>query len=210
MQCKISASLVAGIAGTLIAASASAAPDIGGSPLHTEEDYFTGGPWAMTVFSYVFDDDADVPDGFNLNSGQFLFIYLLDGDEDNAEISVDTFSVGNPNLAPIVTVGFSTFTLPDGYDMNDREDPFLFGYSGPAQASIFTYAGNPNDPFSTLDPDEWSLVYYVAETDGWTLGSANGSGGGISDSHLVPVPIPTPGALALLAFAGLASRRRRG
>jgi hypothetical protein len=162
----------------------------------------------MFVSSYVYDSDSDLPGDFTLNPGEFLFVYLLDANDD-LSVSVDTFSVGNPFNEPIVQVGAFTNVLPDGFDQNDREDPWLISYNPGSQSSVYTYANDLFDPFGTLDPTEWSLVYYVAETTGWTLGSANGSGAGISDSQLVPVPIPTPGALALLGLAGLMGRRRR-
>jgi MYXO-CTERM domain-containing protein len=192
----------------ILAATTSAAPSIGGTPIHTEDDFFTGGPWGMMVSSYVFDSDSDLPEGFALADNEMLFIYLLQGDAD-FDISVDNYSVGNPNLVPVTSVGFSTGIVPDGLNAVDREDPFIFGYSGPAQASVYTFAGDQQDPFSTLDPGEWSLVWYIAESTGWELGSATASGQGIGNDQFVPVPVPGPGALALLGLAGLAGRRRR-
>ena len=125
-------------------------------------------------------------------------------------VSIDTFSVGNPNDLPINTVGYEEGLIPAGFDGADFELPFLYGYSGPAQATVFTYAGDLTDPFSTLDPDEWSLVWYIAEAPTWELGPGTGSGGGISDTQFIPVAaIPAPGVLALLALGGLTARRRR-
>jgi hypothetical protein len=204
---KLGFAIAVAASGALAAAS-SAAPSIGGTPIHTEDDFFTGGPWGMAVSSYVFNSDSDLPEGFSLADNEMLFVYLLQGDTD-FEISVDTFSVGNPNLVPITSVGFSTAIVPEGLDGGDREDPFIFGYSGPAQASVYTFAGDLQDPFSTLDPGEWSLVWYVAESIDWTLGSATASGQGIGNDQLVPVPIPAPGVLGILGLAGLISGRRR-
>lgn len=192
--------------------AASAAPSIGGDPIYTQDDYFTGGLWGTYVSSYVYASDSDLPAGFMLADGEMLFAYLLDGD-DGLTVSVDTFSVGNPfpfDVA-ITTVGYVTDILPPGFDMDLREDPYLYGYSGPAQASVFTYAGDLYDPFSTLDPTEWSLVYYIAEATTWDLGPATISGGGIGQTLYLPVAaIPAPGALALMGLAGLIGRRRRG
>ncbi|NNF44397.1 MAG: PEP-CTERM sorting domain-containing protein [Phycisphaerales bacterium] len=192
--------------------SATAAPSIGGDPIHTQDDVFTGGGlWSVNVSSYVFDETSDLPTGFVLGAGEMLFAYLLDGDDAFA-VSVNTFTVGNPNQSVISSVGFSTDITPAGFDAGDREDPFLFGYSGPAQASVFTYAGDLADPFSTLEPTEWSLVWYIAESSDWALGPGSASGGGLPDTHLLPVPIPAPGALTLLGVAGLLGfgwRRRR-
>jgi hypothetical protein len=192
--------------------SAWAQPDIGGTPIYSEIDYFTGGPWGLDVSSYVFDEDSTLPDNFSyaLQPGEMLFVYLLDGDE-ALDVSVDTFSVGNPNDLPIGTVGFEDNVIPPGFDIQFYQEPYLFTYSGPAQASVFTYAGDPFDPFSTLDPEEWSLVYYVADSPAWSLGPATASGAGLQNTQDVPVPnIPGPAGLALLGLAGLtASRRRR-
>lgn len=192
--------------------AASAAPSIGGDPIYTQDDYFTGGLWGAYISSYVFASDSDLPSGFVLADGEMLFAYLLDAD-DTLDVSIDTFSVGNPfpDDVAITTVGYVTDILPPGFDMDLREDPYLYGYSGPAQASIFTYAGDLYDPYSTLDPLEWSLVYYIAEATTWELGPATVSGGGIGHTQYIPVAaIPAPGALALMGLAGFIGRRRRG
>ena len=196
-----------------LAASALAQPDIGGTPLHTEEDFFTGNDlWGMNVWSYVYDATTDLPAGFVLEADEMLFAYLLDA-EDTKPVSIDAFSIGNPNVLPILSVGFASTITPPGYDGGLREDPYVYGYSGSAQATIFTYTGDFSDPFSTLDPEEWSLVWYIAQSPTWSLGSATASGAGISDNQFVPVPdIPAPGAAALLAIAAACSgahRRRR-
>jgi len=204
------ARLAAAFVGTVaITGSVFAQPDIGGVPIHSEEDYFSSNDlWGMTVWSYVFDTTTDLPEGFMLGEGEMLFAYLLDGD-DVKPISIDTYSVGNPYLMPITSVGYSTVILPPGYDMALREDPYLFGYSGPAQATIFTYAGDFSDPYSTLDPDEWSLVWYIAEAADWDLGPATASGAGIGDNQFVPVPIPAPGVAAVLGLAAALGIHRR-
>jgi len=205
--------VIAAAVGTAMSGSAFGQPDIGGAPIHTEEDVFSDGSlWGMTVWSYVFDSDSSLPAGFMLDPGEMLFAYFLDGD-DMMDLSIDSFSVGNPNLLPITSVGFETAIVPGGYDAEDVEEPFLYGYSGPAQASIFTYSGDTSDPYCTLDPTEWSLVWYIAESPTWSLGSATASGAGISNNNQVPVPnIPSPGPAALLAIAAAvtgAQRRRR-
>jgi len=198
-----------GALGALVVTTAvTAGPIISGTPIHSEDDFFGAGPWAMTVTSYVYDSTTDLPDGFTLSDGEFLFAYLLQGDG-ATDVSVNSFSVGNPNDAAITSVGFSTDVVPIGLDPEDREDPYLYGYSGPSQATVFTYTGNLADPFSTLDPGEWSLVWYVAEATGWENGPATGSGAGLGDTQFVPVPVPAPGALAILSIAGLMFVRRR-
>lgn len=193
-----------------VTGSASAQPDIGGTPIHSEIDYFTGGPWGLYVSSYVFDYDSDLPPNFGpvLDPDEMLFVYLLDGD-DPMGVSVDTYSVGNPNLAEINTVGWTDDVIPPGFLLVDYQDPFAYSYSGPAQASVYTFSGDPNDPYCTLDPDEWSMVWYVAVAPAWTEGPASASGGGIGDTQFVPVPVPAPGALTLLGMAAFFGARRR-
>ena len=184
-------------------------PDIGGNPMHTEEDYLTDGSlWGVSLYSYVFDSTFVPPVEFgqDLQPGEMLFAYLFDAD-DALTIAVNHFAIGNPNMALITLVDFETDIEPTGFNSVDREDPFVYGYSPTAQSSIFAY-NNPLDPYAPLDPNEWSLVFYVAEAAGWALGPATGSGAGISANVFVPVPIPAPGAWALLAM-GLLWRRRR-
>ena len=65
------------------------------------------------------------------------------------------------------------------------------------------------NPYATLEPTEWSLVWYVAEAEDWGFVPATASGGGLGNNQIVPGPIPAPGALALLGLAGLFGRRRR-
>jgi len=209
-QCSLAAAVLA-LGGSCGAAMIE--PDIGGVPLYSETDAFSGSPvvdWGMTAYSYVFDSSSDLPESFSLKPGQMLFMYLLDGD-DSTIVSVDKFTVGNPDDIPITEVGFATAIVPEGFDSTSYEDPYLYSYSQPAQAIVYTYAGDFSDPYSTLDPDEWSLVWYIAEAGGWTLGSATASGGGYGDTELVPIPIlPQPGAAVLLGLAGTAWLRRRG
>jgi len=202
---------LAATASTLAACSlAAAVPTIGGTPILTSEAMFDGGAadWSLTVSSYVYDSNSDLPPGFALLPGQLLFVYLVETGEDDS-ISVTNFNVGNPGNFPVLSVGFSNAITPDGLDPADRENPFLYGYSGPSQETLFTFFGDFSDPLSTLDPGEWSLVWNVIEAPGVDLGPATGLGGGQGDTQLVPVAIPAPAGLALLGLAGLAGRRRR-
>jgi hypothetical protein len=162
----------------------------------------------MTVYSYVFDHTAPPPTEFGqiLSPGQFLFAYFLDGDE-TVGVSVDSFSVGNPYEAMITVVGYESAIVPAGYVATDYQNPFIYGYSGTAQASIFTYFDDMN-PVATLEPTEWSLVWYVANAADWTLGPGTGTGGGVGDNQSVPVPIPAPGTLGMLALTAVMRRRR--
>jgi len=192
--------------------------DIGGAPIYTEQDTFTQDSWAVTVTSFVFDaTSASVPTGIApLNSGETLFVYFMD--MDNAEpTSVSNFSVGNPDMLPVKTVGWlgplSIVPVVDGSPTTDTfQDPYLYGYSGPASSTIYSYFGNFFDPFVTLDPGEYSVVYFIAEST-WQLVDGTATGAGISDNRIVPGPaiIPEPSLLAagLLGLGMLLKLRRR-
>jgi hypothetical protein len=166
-----------------------AIPNIGGDPIHTEEDYFSAGEWGLTAYSYVFDDtSSSLPGVLELDPGEMLFMYLLDCPQTSGT-SVEHFSVGNPELEVINTVGFEDTVVPSGYNAADFEDPYIFGYSGPAEATIFTYYGDFFDPWCTLDPGEYSLVYYIAVSDGYGPVSATADSQGQGNTQLVPGPL---------------------
>ena len=187
-------------------------PDIGGDPVYTEEDYFSAGDWGMTAYSYVFDGTSTsmpgIFPGFTLNAGEILFTYLLDSDSAKT-VSVDHFSVGNPEMMTIHTVGWTENAVPVGYSVANHQRPYIYGFSGPAEATIFTYMGDLMDPWCTLDPGEYSLVYYVAVADDYGSVSATADGGGAGQNQLVPGPVPEPTTICLLALGGLALLRRR-
>jgi hypothetical protein len=173
------------------ASSAEANPDIGGDPIHTEEDYFSAGDWGMTVYSYVFDNSSSsVPEiypGFELDPNEMLFMYLLDSNATKT-VSVDHFAIGNPELLTIHTVDHTTNVVPAGYDVDDHQDPYLHKFSDLAEATIFTYSGDIQDQWCPLEPGEYSLVYYIVESTGHIKVSATADGGGIGDNQLVPGP----------------------
>lgn len=194
-----------------VPASAVLAPDIGGDPIYQIDDDFSGGntDWALTIFSYVFDtSSASLPGNFALDPGQMLFIYLLDCDGTKS-VSVDYFSIGNPHLVSIPTVGWTTNVVPSGYDVADHQEPYQYGYSGPAQAIIYGYSGDWQNPYCTLDPGEYSLVYYKAVAPGYTQVPASASGGGVGDNKLLAGPIPEPATIFLLGLGALALLRTR-
>jgi len=191
--------------------------DIGGDPIHVEQDTFSADNWALDVTSFVFDWTSEsLPAGVpDLNPDETLFVYFLDM-VNSEPTSVNNFNVGNPNLFPVFCVGWlgPTWVVPevDGSPTTDSfEDPYLYGYSGPAQAAVYTFSGDFFDPWCTLDPHEYSLVYYVAKS-GWTLVPGTASGGGLSDNELVPGPgavIPEP-SLVIAGLVGLAAALRKG
>jgi hypothetical protein len=178
-------------------------PDIGGEPIHTEYDHFggPGSPIDTDLWSYVFDASSPTPPGFLLGDDDMLFAYLIENNE--SSLSVESFWVSNPMLALIHTVGYESEIIPPGFDPLLLEAPFIYGYSGTAQKTIYTFF-DMLDPYATLDAGEWSLVWYIADATDWTQGLA-GLGG---ETNFVPVPIPGPGALALLGVAGLLRRNR--
>jgi len=202
-----------------LAASAYATTvDIGGDPIHVQQDLFSADDWALEVTSFVFDStSATLPLGVpELNAGETLFVYFLDMVNDEPT-SVNNFNVGNPELYPVSSVGWlsPTWVIPvvDGNPTTDDfEDPVLYGYSGPAQATVYTFYGDFFDPYCTLDRDEYSLVYYISQS-GWTLVPGTASGGGLSDNQLLPGPgaIPEPSLIiaGLLGLGLLVKLRKR-
>lgn len=192
--------------------NAGTVPVIGGDPIYTEvKDDFAGGQtdWCLNVYSYVFDEtSSSLPGSLTLDPGEMLFMYLLHCPDETA-ISMDYFSVGNPYLAFINNVGVEDNVVPAGYESYPFEEPYTYGYAGPAQATVFNYSGNFFDPYCTLDPPEYSLVYYIAVASGYTHVSASASGGGVGDNGLVPGPVPEPATILMFGLGALALVRKR-
>ena len=187
-------------------------PIIGGDPIYIQvNDDFAGQqtPWCLNVYSYVFDNtSSSLPGNLALDTGEMLFMYLI-GCPDTMSISVDYFSVGNPHLALINTVGVEDQVVPSGYESLFFQEPYIYGYAGPAEATVFNYSGNFLDPYCTLDPGEYSLIYYIAVSPGYTQVSASASGGGVADNGLLPGPVPEPATILLLGLGSLALLRIR-
>lgn len=186
-------------------------PGIDGSdPIHTEEDYYSAGSWEMTVYSYVFDTTStSLPGVLELDPGEMLFMYLLDV-PDTSGTSIEHFSVGNPDLMVINTVGFENAVVPDGYVGGDFDDPYIYGYSGPAEATVFTYFGDFFDPWCTLDPGEYSLVWYIAESSAYGPVNATADSEGLGSTQSVPGPeVPEPTTIFLLGLGAVALLRKR-
>jgi hypothetical protein len=176
-------------------------PDIGGAPIDTDEDYFSAGDWAVTVYSYVFDNNgASLPGVFALDPGEMLFMYLLDCNAAEA-VSIQQFSIGNPQLNVINAVGKEGDIVPVGYDGNDSEEPFMFGYSGTAEAAVFNYFGDFFDPWCTLDPGEYSLVYLIAVGDNYAPTGASANAQGLADTRSVLGPSCIVGFRQFAMFA---------
>jgi len=180
-------------------------PDIGGDPVHTDQDYFSAGEWGMTAYSYVFDDtSASVPDlfeGFSgLGPGEILFVYMLEPNLET-EPSISYFAVNNEELVPIYSVGWSIRVVPSGYNVNNHQDPFVFTYSGPVQATVYNYTGNPFDTTCELDPGEYSLVYYFALANSYGEVHATVDSQGQGDTQLVPGPSCVVGFRHFATFA---------
>ncbi len=184
-------------------------PNIGGDAVHEEEVYFSAGDWSMTAYSYVYDDTSTlVPDlfeGFSgLDPGEMLFVYLLEpAGTPGVNPSISYFAINNeyPQLVSIYSVGWSTRVVPVGYSGANHQEPFVFTYSGPVEATVFNYTGNPYDTTCELDPGEYSLVYYFALADDYGSVHATTDSQGQGDTQLVPGPSCIVGFRHFATFA---------
>ncbi len=190
-------------------------PDIGGDAAYEDDVYFSAAEWGMTAYSYVYDDTStSVPDlfeGFSgLDPGEMLFVYMLEPDP-MTEPSISYFAINNkyPESIDIYSVGWSIRVVPVGYSGDNHQEPFVFTYSGPVEATVFNYTGNPFDTTCELDPGEYSMVYYFALADDYGPVNATTDSMGSGDTQLVPGPIPEPTTICLLGLGALALLRKR-
>jgi hypothetical protein len=146
-------------------------------PVQAHETAFVGDDWSATIYSYVFDEDSLTPSGLVLEPGELLFVYLIQVDEGSAS-SVTLTLVTNPCEALINAVGYISDVEPVGLDASMREAPFIYGYSSPSASTVWNFTGDPQNPQSTLDPGEWSMLFHVAEADEWSMVNAGVSVGG--------------------------------
>ena len=166
-------------------------PDIGGDPIHTEMDYFAytegNSDWGLTVYSYVYDStSASLPDmGISLTPDKMLFVYLLDGNDATTD-SVEYFSVYNPQNMPIDTVGYVDTIVPTDYNSAKYQEPVNYEYSGFSLTTSYYFTGGY---MRTIEPDEWSLLFYVAASDTWAPSVGTVAAGG-ADEQYVPAPAP--------------------
>jgi len=199
--------IVCVVMGLVLPCAVKAVPVIGGDPVHTEQDYFNSNDWGLTVYSYVYDEtSAALPGDFILNTGEMLFMYLLDADGTKTS-SVEYFSVENPDELPINTVGCVNSIIPTGYDSGKYQAPVGFDYSGFSKTISYYFAGGYKN---TIEPDEWSLVYYIAASDYWA-GATGAVAAAGSDEHNLPAPAlaPEPATIVLFGLGALLLGRRR-
>jgi len=200
------------LVGILSANGLMAIPIIGGDPICTDEDYFFSDSWEMTVYSYVFDETSSSLPGttLELDPGEMLFMYLLDVPQTSSS-SIEHYTIGNPQLMLVDpdAVGFEDTVVPAGYESRTREDPYNCGYNSTAEATNFAYFGDVFDERCTLDPDEYSLVYYIAVSDAYGSVPATANSAGLGSTRSVPGPVPEPTTICLLGLGVLALLRRR-
>jgi hypothetical protein len=160
-------------------------------PSQTHETSFTGDDWSATIYSYAFDEESITPSGILLEPGEVLFVYLIHVAE-QSQSSVTLTLVSNPCDVIINAVGYINDVEPDGFDMSLRETPFIYGYSAPSESTVWNYTGDPQNPQSTLDPGEWSLLFHVAEVQDWSMVEAGVSTGGPPLSEAVLGAVTQP------------------
>jgi len=208
-RASVTVAAIVFIAAVPISVLAGTNPDIGGTPIHTEDDYFSytegGSDWGLTVYSYVYGPASSLPDmGISLFPDEMLFVYLLDGDDARTD-SVEYFSVYNPQDLSIVDVGYDGTLTITGYDAGDYQNPTNYQYSGFTKTVAYNFTGGY---MYDIQPDEWSLVFYISVSPTWGLATGTVAAGG-ADEHDVPAPIPEPTTICLLGLGALALLRKR-
>jgi hypothetical protein len=191
--CGLAVGIATALTGSLVGQAWASVPVLpGAAPSATLETALSGEDWNAHVYSYAFDEDAVPPAELVLEDGELLCVYLVHLDQ-ASESSIHISLVMNPCDVIVNTVGYLAGIQPLGYDEAMQQGPFLYGYSSPASATVWNYTGNPDDPLSTLDPGEWSLLYHVAEADAWGPVSGGVTTGGSPVLGEVLGPVATAG-----------------
>ncbi|MCH7720039.1 MAG: hypothetical protein IH988_03490 [Planctomycetes bacterium] len=179
---------------------------IGGTPIHTEYDLFSGAGFEADVFSFVYAGvDSDLPDDplfVPLNEGETLFVYFMRNVGDTGD--VDLLGLLNPAELNPSAVGVSSLA-PDGWLEDDRVNPVVFEGS----TSLVQYQWD--EFFSDLlAPGDWAVMFYRV-TGFWQPVDGFVGLGSDLDSHQIPgpAPIPEPAAVCLLLAGMLVVVRRR-
>ncbi len=196
--------LMAGV--TLLgASSARGEVDLGGTPVHTEQDTFVGAGFEAEVHSFVYaGSDAVLPDDplfAPLGDNESLIIYFMINTGETGDI--DLLGLLNPAGINPSAIGISSLT-PDGWLVENRENPVFF------EGSVDLVQYQWDEGFSELlSPGEWSVMFYRLTGFWQPVDGFVGLGSDLA-TNLIPGPgvIPEPATLSLLLIGAAAAARR--
>lgn len=180
--------------------------DIGGTPIHTEYDLFSGAGFEATVYSFVYAGvDSELPDDplfVPLNQGETLFVYFMSNVGDTGD--VDLLGMLNPAELNPSAIGISSLA-PDGWLEDARVNPVMFEGS----TSLVQYQWD--DVFSDLlAPGDWAIMFYRVTGFWQPVDGFVGLGSDLDSQQIPgPGPIPEPAAVGLLLAGTLVVVRRR-